>query len=194
RALGSGARREKLVFRFWKTDTHQAETSTSSQNSRPVIEEIVIKNDKEEHRNSFTLSTKETLKAAITHFGRKWYRENDKIHSNLCLTSISQVQDIVGLRLNLDIPKWMHILHLEKFNSNAVQWLTKASKSEHTYLYTMEKEFYNLSYAQEPPEGPVRFGANASSNGNGPSESADDDLPSVITCANYLKLPPYSTK
>ncbi|TKY67661.1 E3 ubiquitin-protein ligase UPL3 [Spatholobus suberectus] len=36
--------------------------------------------------------------------------------------------------------------------------------------------------------------ANASSNGNGPSESADEDLPSVMTCANYLKLPPYSTK
>ncbi|XP_057456554.1 E3 ubiquitin-protein ligase UPL3 [Lotus japonicus] len=36
--------------------------------------------------------------------------------------------------------------------------------------------------------------ANASSNGNGPSETADDDLPSVMTCANYLKLPPYSTK
>jgi len=35
---------------------------------------------------------------------------------------------------------------------------------------------------------------NASSNGNGPSESADDDLPSVMTCANYLKLPPYSSK
>ncbi|OIW08755.1 hypothetical protein TanjilG_03431 [Lupinus angustifolius] len=36
--------------------------------------------------------------------------------------------------------------------------------------------------------------ANVSSNGNGPSESADNDLPSVMTCANYLKLPPYSTK
>ncbi|XP_061372413.1 E3 ubiquitin-protein ligase UPL3-like [Gastrolobium bilobum] len=35
---------------------------------------------------------------------------------------------------------------------------------------------------------------NTSSNGNGPSEPADDDLPSVMTCANYLKLPPYSTK
>ncbi|KAK7264195.1 hypothetical protein RJT34_31800 [Clitoria ternatea] len=35
---------------------------------------------------------------------------------------------------------------------------------------------------------------NASSNGNGPQELADDDLPSVMTCANYLKLPPYSTK
>ncbi|XP_047332591.1 E3 ubiquitin-protein ligase UPL3-like isoform X1 [Impatiens glandulifera] len=32
------------------------------------------------------------------------------------------------------------------------------------------------------------------SSGNGASETADDDLPSVMTCANYLKLPPYSTK
>uniref|UniRef100_A0A1D1XK93 HECT-type E3 ubiquitin transferase n=1 Tax=Anthurium amnicola TaxID=1678845 RepID=A0A1D1XK93_9ARAE len=32
------------------------------------------------------------------------------------------------------------------------------------------------------------------SNGAGVSDSADDDLPSVMTCANYLKLPPYSTK
>ncbi|KAF2322732.1 hypothetical protein GH714_029798 [Hevea brasiliensis] len=35
---------------------------------------------------------------------------------------------------------------------------------------------------------------NVVANGAGPSESADDDLPSVMTCANYLKLPPYSTK
>ncbi|XP_059314397.1 LOW QUALITY PROTEIN: E3 ubiquitin-protein ligase UPL3-like [Lycium ferocissimum] len=36
--------------------------------------------------------------------------------------------------------------------------------------------------------------SNTASNGNMPSESADEDLPSVMTCANYLKLPPYSTK
>lgn len=35
---------------------------------------------------------------------------------------------------------------------------------------------------------------NTAANGTGPSETADDDLPSVMTCANYLKLPPYSTK
>ncbi|CAI9786404.1 unnamed protein product [Fraxinus pennsylvanica] len=35
---------------------------------------------------------------------------------------------------------------------------------------------------------------NTAQNGSGPSESADDDLPSVMTCANYLKLPPYSSK
>ncbi|XP_062217886.1 E3 ubiquitin-protein ligase UPL3-like [Phragmites australis] len=32
------------------------------------------------------------------------------------------------------------------------------------------------------------------SSSTGATESADDDLPSVMTCANYLKLPPYSTK
>ncbi|KAL9238395.1 hypothetical protein vseg_012823 [Gypsophila vaccaria] len=36
--------------------------------------------------------------------------------------------------------------------------------------------------------------AATAANGTGASESADDDLPSVMTCANYLKLPPYSTK
>lgn len=34
----------------------------------------------------------------------------------------------------------------------------------------------------------------AATNGTAASELADDDLPSVMTCANYLKLPPYSTK
>ncbi|KAG2239477.1 hypothetical protein Bca52824_091723 [Brassica carinata] len=36
--------------------------------------------------------------------------------------------------------------------------------------------------------------SSAAANGTGASETADDDLPSVMTCANYLKLPPYSTK
>jgi E3 ubiquitin-protein ligase TRIP12 len=30
--------------------------------------------------------------------------------------------------------------------------------------------------------------------GTGANEFADEDLPSVMTCANYLKLPPYSSK
>ncbi|KAL7616646.1 hypothetical protein Lser_V15G03843 [Lactuca serriola] len=34
----------------------------------------------------------------------------------------------------------------------------------------------------------------ASNAAGGVAESADDDLTSVMTCANYLKLPPYSTK
>jgi len=76
--IGLGSRRGKLVFKFWKTDTEfleqQAETSTSNQNTWSVVEDAVIKIDKEEPPKSFTLSAKETLKAAIIHFVKKWYR------------------------------------------------------------------------------------------------------------------------
>ncbi|RDY02822.1 hypothetical protein CR513_13673 [Mucuna pruriens] len=230
--IGSGARRGKLVFKFWKTDTefldHQAETSTNNQNTRPVVEDAVIKIDKEEPPKSFTLSAKETLKAAIMHFGKKWYRRISFIwrHTMQITGSLQKLWNIAGVHLNLDIPKWMHILRLDKLNTNAVQWLKKKSKLfEPSYLYTMEKgyfllpesakshhnirtvnvsmsawhscfgnkwqqllinrfvgydtilinsllsspgqgylynyqtrEFYNLSYAQEVPEGPARFG------------------------------------
>nr|KAJ0205653.1 hypothetical protein LSAT_V11C500265350 [Lactuca sativa] len=51
---------------------------------------------------------------------------------------------------------------------------------------------------QLPPGGMVVLNPNsnntASNAAGGVSESADDDLPSVMACANYLKLPPYSTK
>ncbi|PNY16716.1 membralin, partial [Trifolium pratense] len=149
--IGSGARRGKLAFKFWKTDTefleHQAETSTSNQNSRPLVEDAVIKIDKEEPQSSFTLSAKETLKAAIIHFGKKWYRRISFIwrHTMQIIGSFQKLWDIAGVHLNLDIPKWMHILHLDKVNSNAVQWLKKKTKlSEPTYLYTMEKGYFLL--------------------------------------------------
>ncbi|CBI37879.3 unnamed protein product, partial [Vitis vinifera] len=48
-----------------------------------------------------------------------------------------------------------------------------------------------LTIVRKHSSSTVSTAANGSS---GPSESADDDLPSVMTCANYLKLPPYSTK
>ncbi|TKY71354.1 Membralin protein [Spatholobus suberectus] len=230
--IRSGARRGKLVFKFWKTDTefldHQAETSTSNQNTRPVVEDAVIKIDKEEPPKSFTLSAKETLKAALIHFGKKWYRRISFIwrHTMQIIGSFQKLWNIAGVHLNLDIPKWMHILRLDKLNTNAGQLLKKKSKLfEPTYLYTMEKgyfllpesakshhnirtvnvsisawhscfgnkwqqllinrfvgydtilinsllsspgqgylynyqtkEFYNLSYAQEAPEGSARFG------------------------------------
>lgn len=76
--IGSSARRGKLVFKFWKTDKeileHQAETSTGGQNYMPMVKDAVIKIEKEEPQNKFTLSAKETLKAAVTHSVKKWYR------------------------------------------------------------------------------------------------------------------------
>ncbi|XP_014517531.1 uncharacterized protein LOC106775020 [Vigna radiata var. radiata] len=229
--IGLGSRRGKLVFKFWKTDAefieHQAETSTGNQNTWPVVEDTVTKID-EEPPKSFTLSAKETLQAAIIHFGKKWYRRISFIwrHTMRIIGSFQKLWNMAGVHLNLDIPKWMHILHLDKLNTNAVHWLKKKAKLfEPTYLYTMEKgyfllpesakshhnirtvnvsisawhscfgnkwqqllinrfvgydtilinsllsspgqgylynyqtkEFYNLSYAQEVPEGPARFG------------------------------------
>ncbi|KAI4296238.1 hypothetical protein L6164_036212 [Bauhinia variegata] len=225
------ARRAKSVFKLWKTDTeppeHQAETSSSSQNLRPVVEDNAIKPDTEP-QSSFSSSAKETLKAALMHFGKKWYRRISFIwrHTSQIIGSFQKLWNITGIHLNLDIPKWMYVLHLDKLNSNAVQWLEKRSKAfEPTYLYTMEKgyfllpesaksrhnirtmnisisarhscfgnrwqqllinrfvgydtilinsllsspgqgylynhqskEFYNLSYARGPPEGPEKFG------------------------------------
>lgn len=76
--VGSGPWRGKSVFKFWKGDSefldHQAEMSISNQNSKVVVGDAVLKADKEESRNSFSLSAKETLKAAIMHFGKKWYK------------------------------------------------------------------------------------------------------------------------
>ncbi|KOM54064.1 hypothetical protein LR48_Vigan09g272300 [Vigna angularis] len=148
--IGLGSRRGKLVFKFWKTDAefieHQAETSTGNQNTWPVAEDTVIKID-EEPPKSFTLSAKETLQAAIIHFGKKWYRRISFIwrHTMRIIGSFQKLWNMAGVHLHLDIPKWMHILHLDKLNTNAVHWLKKKAKLfEPTYLYTMEKGYFLL--------------------------------------------------
>ncbi|XP_039157262.1 membralin-like protein At1g60995 isoform X2 [Eucalyptus grandis] len=192
----SGVRQGKLVLKFWKTDNelsdHQAETFPSSQNSRKWC-----------RRLSFIWRL---VKQIVGGFWKLW--------------------NIAGVHFNIDIPRWLHILHLDRINSYAVQLIEKRIKAfEPTYLYTMEKgyfllpenaktehnirtvnisisaqhpcfgnrwqqllinrfvgydtilmnsllnsskqgylynyqtkEFFNLSYAHEPPEGPARFG------------------------------------
>ncbi|XP_065629140.1 membralin-like protein At1g60995, partial [Quercus suber] len=228
--VGSGTRRSKLAWKFWKTDTelleHQAETSMSCQSSKPTVDDTVIKIDKE--RRSFPLSARETFKAAVFHFGKKWYKRLLFIwrHAVQLIRSFWKLWNLAGINLNIDIPKWLRILHLDRLNSYAVHSLEKRIKAfEPTYIYTMEKgyfllpeearsrhnirtvnisisarhscfgnrwqqllinrivgydtilmnsiltstgqgylynyqtkEFYNLSYAQLPPEGPAGFG------------------------------------
>lgn len=230
--IGSSARRGRLALKFWKADNEliepQAESSTNSKRIKPEVEDAVTKSDKEEPWINFSISAKESIKAAIIHFGRKWYRRLSFFwrHATQILGSFQKLWNIAGINLYLDIPKWLHILHVDRLNSYAVQWLEKRSKTfEPTYLYTMEKgyfllpdgaksrhniqtvnisisaghscfgnrwqqllinrfvgydtilmnsllnspgqgylynyqtkEFYNLSYAHEPPEGPARFG------------------------------------
>ncbi|KAG6600360.1 Membralin-like protein, partial [Cucurbita argyrosperma subsp. sororia] len=227
-----GARRGKYAPKIWKSDTeileHQAECTGVDQCSKAAVDDTVIKLDKEELHISFLISVKETFKAAIVHFGRRWHRRILFIcrHTKQILNSLWKLSNVAGISSNLDVSKWSHILHLEGLRSAAVQWLVRRSKIfEPTYLYTREKgyfllpegaksrhniqtvnisipaqhscfgnrwqqllinrfvgydtilmnslltfpgqgylynyqtkEFYNLSYAFEPPEGPARFG------------------------------------
>ena len=76
--IGSGARRDKLAWKFWKTDNEpleqQAEPSVSSQSPKRTVDDTATKIDKEERHSSFPVSARETFKAAIFHFGKKWYK------------------------------------------------------------------------------------------------------------------------
>ncbi|KAF2293813.1 hypothetical protein GH714_004977 [Hevea brasiliensis] len=222
------AKKGKLALKFWKTDSenlgYQHGSSASSDSSKPMVDDDVTKTDKVEARSSFPISAKETFKAAIIHFGKKWHGRLSFIwrHAVQIIRSFQKLWNITGIHLNLDVPKWMRILYLDRLNTYAVQWLEKKSKAfEPTYLYTMEKgyfllpedaksrhnirtvnitisarhpcfgnrlgacmstqkvtensmserganthvifiifkkEFYNLSYPQQPPEGPAKFG------------------------------------
>lgn len=74
----SAVRREKLVLKVWKNDNElfedHSETFLSNENSKSTPDEPSTGTDKEERRYKFSWSAKETLKVAIAHFGRKWYR------------------------------------------------------------------------------------------------------------------------
>ncbi|KAK9929224.1 hypothetical protein M0R45_026330 [Rubus argutus] len=218
--IGSSARRGKLAL---KSDTEILDHPSDS--SMPNVDDAVIKTEIQESRSSFPLSAKETFKAALIHFSKKWHRRLSFLWKH-ATHIIGSLWNIAGIHLDLDIPKWLHILGLDRLNSYAVQWLENRSKTfEPTYLYTMEKgyfllpesaraqhnirtvnvsisarhscfgnrwqqllinrfvgydtilinsllsapgqgylynfqtkEFFNLSYAHEPPEGPARFG------------------------------------
>ncbi|KAA3468073.1 membralin-like isoform X1 [Gossypium australe] len=111
---------------------------------------VVAKINNEETRNGFTLSAKQTFKAAVVHFGKKWYRRLSFIwrHAVQIFASFHKLLNITGLHLNLDVPKWLRILHFDKLNSYAVHWLERRSKAfEPTYLYSLEKGYFLLPEA-----------------------------------------------
>ncbi|XVF01138.1 hypothetical protein REPUB_Repub04eG0062700 [Reevesia pubescens] len=149
--FGSNARRGKLALKFWKTDgeliEQQAESSTICESSKPTVDDVVCKIEKEETRSGFSLSAKETFKAAVVHFGKKWYRRLSFIwrHVIQMFENFQKLRNITGLHLNLDVPKWLRILHFDRLNSYAVYWLERRNKAfEPTYLYTMEKGYFLL--------------------------------------------------
>ncbi|XWS54884.1 hypothetical protein CRYUN_Cryun10bG0127900 [Craigia yunnanensis] len=149
--FGSGAWRRKLALKFWKTDIElierQTESSTNGESSKPTIDDVVVKIEEEETHNGFSLSAKQTFKAVVIHFGKKWYRRLSFIwrHAIQIFGSFQKLWNITGLHLNLDVPKWLRILQFDRLNSYAVYWLEKRSESfEPTYLYTMEKGYFLL--------------------------------------------------
>ncbi|KHG02113.1 Membralin [Gossypium arboreum] len=150
----SGARKGKSAWKFWNTDgdliKQHAESSTNGEISKPNIDNVVAKIDNEETHNGFSLSAKQTFKVAVVHFGKKWYRRLSFIwrHAVQIFASFHKLLNITGLHLNLDVPKWLRILHFDKLNSYAVHWLERRSKAfEPTYLYSLEKGYFLLPEA-----------------------------------------------
>ncbi|XP_065870610.1 membralin-like protein At1g60995 [Euphorbia lathyris] len=148
--IGFTATKGNLALKLWKTEFENVEyqpgSSNEHENARSVVDDVA-KTDKVETRSSFTTSAKETLKAALNHFGKKWHRRLSFIwkHVLQILRSFQKLWNITGIHLNLDFPKWMRILYLDRLNSLAVQWLENKSKAfEPTYLYTMEKGYFLL--------------------------------------------------
>ncbi|KAH6810161.1 S3 self-incompatibility locus-linked pollen protein [Perilla frutescens var. frutescens] len=146
--ISPDAKMVKSRLEFWKTDSDvlesQREVSISSERFKSASDDVIVKVGKDVPRSRFFTSPKESLRAAIFHIGRKWHGRLS-FFLRLARRILGGLWDIAGINLNFDIPKWLKILHLDKFNSYAVQWLEKRSKAfEPAYLYTMEKGYFLL--------------------------------------------------
>ncbi|KAL2927126.1 hypothetical protein RDABS01_019383 [Bienertia sinuspersici] len=144
--ITTGASRGKLNFIFWKNYDEfmetQSETATDQKGSKLAANDG--KGEREESYGTFSIFSKQSVRAVILQFFRKWYRRLSFIwkHGTRLLGTL---WNVAGIHLNLDIPKWLHILHLDRLNLIAVQWLERKIKAyEPTYLYTMEKGYFLL--------------------------------------------------
>ncbi|KAM0972413.1 hypothetical protein ACFX2H_019921 [Malus domestica] len=134
-----------------KTDTEvvdqQTDDSPNSPNTMVTLDDAVVKNEIKERHSSFLFRMKETVKAALTYYNKLW-KMRPRLLSVLRKHGthvIGNLWNIAGIHLDLDIPKWLRILHLDRLNLYAVQWLEIRSKTfEPTYLYTMEKGYFLL--------------------------------------------------
>ncbi|XP_074307937.1 membralin-like protein At1g60995 [Silene latifolia] len=151
--VASGARRGKLSFKFWKTydEFFEAQSENTIDGRVSKLASHDVRADREEPNDFFSLFTKQPVKAVFLHFFRKWHRRLSFVWKHV-KRLLGSLWNIAGLHLNLDIPKWLHILHLDRLNSIAVQWLERKIKAfEPAYLYTMEKGYFLL-----PEEAKVR--------------------------------------
>ncbi|EYU31215.1 hypothetical protein ABFS82_08G244300 [Erythranthe guttata] len=137
-------KRVKSPLEFWKTENDvlesEREGSINSERFKPSSDDVTGKAAKD---TSF-YSPRESLRAAIIHIGKKWHGRLS-FFLRLARRILGGLWDIAGIHLNFDIPKWLKILHLDRINGYAVQWLEKRSKAfEPAYLYTMEKGYFLL--------------------------------------------------
>ncbi|KAG6394603.1 hypothetical protein SASPL_145192 [Salvia splendens] len=149
--ISSDAKMVKSRLEFSKTDSDvlesQRENSISSERFKPASDEMVIKASEDVPRNRFFISKANSWRNpyALLFFEILFYASDILCKAVLNNRCPILMQDVAGINLNFDIPKWLKILHLDRFNSYAVQWLEKRSKAfEPAYLYTMEKGYFLL--------------------------------------------------
>ncbi|KAF8093335.1 hypothetical protein N665_0384s0022 [Sinapis alba] len=122
---------------------HDQESCTSEENADNAFVQI----DKEDPRSSFSVSAKETVRAAILRFPKKFYRRISFVlqHTARILRGVRKIWNTIAIPLNLDLPKLFHVLYMDKVNYYAVQWLERRTQEfEPIYLYTMEKGYFLL--------------------------------------------------
>lgn len=73
----SDIRRVKSPLEFWNTDNgvleSQSEVSISSERYKSASDDVTGKVSKDVPRSRFSISPKESLRAAIIHIGKKWH-------------------------------------------------------------------------------------------------------------------------
>ncbi|KAH9604825.1 hypothetical protein KSS87_011230 [Heliosperma pusillum] len=175
--VASGARKGKLSFKFWKTYDEFFESDSTIDGRVSKLASHDVRADKEEPYEFLSLFSKQPVKAVFLHFFRKWHRRLSFVWKHV-KRLLGSLWNIAGLHLNLDIPKWLHILHLDRLNSVAVpptlsvQWLERKIKAfEPAYLYTMEKGYFLL-----PEEAKIRHNI----------RTANISISAQHTCFGYL--------
>ncbi|CAF2134302.1 BnaAnng19670D [Brassica napus] len=86
--------------------------------------------DKEEPMSSFSGSAKETVRAAILRFPKNFDRRISFVlqHTARILRGVRKIWNIIGIPLNLDLPKLLNVLYMDRVNYYAVQWLGRRTQ------------------------------------------------------------------
>lgn len=72
--IGSNAKRGKSCSKFQNTENEVLEHQGESLTTTETVDDPALKIEKEEPRSSFPLYARDTVKAALVHFEKRWYR------------------------------------------------------------------------------------------------------------------------